>query len=67
MGYLIQPGQQVVYTPSRCQGALLAVDGWGMSGSIMLGKVLGEVDRSGLYCGRKIQLGFMDKSVLRNP
>ena len=53
MGYLIQPGQQLVYTPSRCQGALLAVDGWGMNGSIMLGKVLGEVDRSGLNCGHK--------------
>ena len=39
----------------------------GMNGSIMLGKVLGKVDRSGLNCGRKIQLGFMDKSVLRNP
>ena len=31
-----------------------------MDGSIMLGKVLSQVD-----CARKIQFGFMDTSVLR--
>ena len=51
---------------SRCQGALLAVNGWIMDGS-MLGKVLGQVDRSRLNCVRKIRLGYMDTSVLRKP
>ena len=41
-------------------GALLVVNGWGMDGSIMLGKVLGQVYISGLNCARKIQLSFMD-------
>ena len=50
-----------------CQSALLAVKWRGMDGSVMLGKVLGQVDRSGLNCARKIQLGFMDTSVLRKP
>ena len=63
----IQPGQQLVFTPSHCQGTLLAVDGWDMDGSIMLGKVLGQVDRSGLNCALKIQLGFMDTIELRKP
>ena len=50
---------------SRCQGALLAVNGWSMDGSIMLGKVLGQVDRRKLNCAQKVKLGFMDTSVLR--
>ena len=54
------------YTPLRCQGTLLAVNEWGMDGSIMLGKCLGQVERSGLNCARKIQLGFMDTSVLKS-
>ena len=52
-------------TPSCPQGALLAVDGWGVDCSIMPGKVLGQVDRRGLNCARKIQLGFMDTNALR--
>ena len=39
---------------------LSAVHGWGMDSSIMLEKVLGQVDRSGLNCARNIQLGVMD-------
>ena len=38
-----------------------------MNSSIMLGRVLGQVYRSGLNCARKIQLGFMDTSELRTP
>ena len=54
-------------TLPRCQGVLLAVNGWGMDSSFMLGKFLGHMDRSGLNCAQKIQLGFMDTSVLRTP
>ena len=64
MGCRIRAGQQLVFTPSHCQGALLAVDGWDMDGSIMLGKVLGHVDRSRLNCARKIQLGYMTQMCL---
>ena len=67
MGYCIQPWQQFDYIPPRCQGALLAVNGWGMDGSVMLGKALGQVDRSGLNCAQNLQLGFTDTSVLRRP
>ena len=46
---------------------LLAVHGWGMDSSIMLEKVLGQVDRSGLNCARNVQLGVMDTNVLGKP
>ena len=67
IGNRIQPGQQLIYTLSCRQGALLAVDEWGVDCSILLGKVLDQVDRSRQNCAQKIQLGFMDTNMLRKP
>ena len=57
----------VDFGTSKVTCDLLAVHGWGMYSSIMLEKVLGQVDRSGLNCARNIQLGVMDTNVLGKP